>query len=160
MVEEFEYELDLWGTEALVRRARHDLVISSTLGGWGTDFGGRVWFYTRENRGVYATHRACTVTACWSTGLRKGACRVKESGCLQVRFFFPIQQHVGGGTKTPAISRVERFRYTAFGKVQGGGRACVQHELELRVDCCRETTPGPSLLSAHRYLVYVPNGSL
>jgi len=42
VVQEFEYELDLWGTEALVRRARHGLVISSTLGGWGTDFGGRV----------------------------------------------------------------------------------------------------------------------
>jgi hypothetical protein len=34
-------------------------------------------------------------------------------------FFIPIQQAVGGGTKTPEIGRVENFRYAFFGKVQG-----------------------------------------
>lgn len=42
-----------------------------------------------------------------------------ESGCAQIRFFVPIQQNVGGGTKTPEINRVEKFRYTVFGKVRG-----------------------------------------
>lgn len=72
-----------------------------------------------EDRGFYATCQSWTFVVRQSTGLRKGERRVKDRGCIQALFLSPIQQTVGGSTDIPDMSRVENFRYTIFGKVQG-----------------------------------------